>query len=110
MLCFLISAVCLAGAANRTEANQVGAKRNGGRLPLSEHEPNAVSSRTYLLDWGLMRAVGMVCFVAALLTAGISWACRAWKRYWAQQHSRVGGNETATGLSDTVEVARRPIR
>lgn len=107
MLCFLISAVwALLALQIRTEANQVGPSGMADVIPLSEHEPNAVSSRTGLLDWGLMRAVGMVCFAAALLTAGIFLGMPRMEAGILGRSNILASaeTETATGLSDTVEV------
>ncbi len=109
MLCFLISSVwAIMGLQIRTEVNQVGPSGLADILPLSEREPEPTSPSPSLMDWGMLRAVGMVCIAAALLTAALFFGTPRMEAGILGRSNILTPAETrrSTGLSDTVEVGQ----
>lgn len=107
MLCFLISAVWALWALQvRTEARQVGPSGLADIVALSEREPEPTSPSASLLDWGMIRAIGVVCLASALLTAGFFFGTPRMEAGILGRSNLLTPDsaQRQTGLSDTVNI------
>lgn len=108
MLCFLLSAVwALLSLQIRTEAAEVGPGGLADIIGLSDREPAPTSPSASLLDWGIVRSVGAVCFATALLTAALFFGMpRVEAGLFGRTNILGPGAAQRTGLGDSVEVGR----
>jgi protein-glutamine gamma-glutamyltransferase len=109
MLCFLISAVWALWALQiRTEAGQVSPSGLADIVPLSVGQPEPTSSSPSLLDWGMVRAISMVCLASALLSAGFFFGTPRMEAGILGRSNLLtpDGAQRQTGLSDTVEIGQ----
>ncbi|MFO7975513.1 MAG: DUF3488 and transglutaminase-like domain-containing protein [Candidatus Hydrogenedentota bacterium] len=107
MLCFLISAVWALWALQvRTEASRVGPSGLADIVPLSEREPEPTGPSVSLLDWGMVRAIGVVCVASALLTAVFFFGTPRMEAGILGRSNVLTANsgQRRTGLSETVRI------